>query len=109
MIARATAAALLLAAGNFIRVLFQQFRNAEPSRDGFEPHGEFLLRNARQYERQIDIVLDRERVEQIEFLKYEAQMVAAEGRTVGFFDRGKILAVQQDRAGGRLVKPGQNV
>ena len=36
-------------------------------------------------------------------------MVAAEGRTVGFFDRGKILAVQQDRAGGWLVKPGQNV
>ena len=36
-------------------------------------------------------------------------MVAAEGRAVGFPDGGKILAVQQDRAGGRLVKPGQNV
>ena len=101
--------ALLLAAGDLIRIFFQQLRDAELRRDGLEPCAKLALRHAREHERQIDVVLDREGVEQVELLKDEAEIVAAEGGAVGLADGREVFAVEQHLAGGRLVEPGEDI
>ena len=63
----------------------------------------------RQHQRQIDIILQREGVQQVEILKHEAQMVPAEGRHVGFLYPGQIPALQQHLSGGGPVQRRQDV
>ena len=68
-----------------------------------------VVGEARQHQRQVDVVLHGEGVQQVELLKYEAQLVAAEGGDLALPDLVQILAVQADAAGGGPVQRGEDV
>ena len=101
--------ALLLAAGDLVGVLFQKLADAERFRNIDEAGAHLIVALAREDEREIDVILKRERVEQVELLKHEPEMVAAERGGLAFADLGKVPPVEQHRAGGGLVKRGENV
>ena len=63
----------------------------------------------RQHQRKIDVILQRKGVQQVEILKYEAQMIPAEGRHVGFFSFHNVFSLQQNLTGGGFVQRRQNV
>ena len=80
-----------------------RFRNID------EAGAHLIVALAREDEREIDVILERERVEQVELLKHEPEMIAAERGGLAFADLGKVPPVEQHRAGGGLVERGENV
>lgn len=52
----------------------------------------------------LSCILYRERVQQVKLLKHKAEIVAPEGRNVALLYLAKLLAVEHDRAAGRLVQ-----
>ena len=64
---------------------------------------------AREHERQEDVVLQRERVEQVEILKHEAEVLPAERGDLLLADARERAAVQPDLALRRAVERRQNV
>ena len=101
--------ALLLAAGDLVGVFFQKLADAERFRNIDEAGAHFIVALAREDEREIDVILKRERVEQVELLKHEPEMIAAERGGLALADLGKVPPVEQHRAGGGLVERGENV
>ena len=101
--------ALLLAAGHLVGVLFQQVRDAQLVRQRTQAVTHLAVRTARQHQRQIDVVLQREGIQQVELLKHEAQMVTAEGGGIRLLHGGQVTSVQTHRAGGRGIQRRQNV
>ena len=100
---------LLLSAGELIRELLQQLRDAELPGDGREARGHLRIRLACEHERQEDIVLHGKRVEQVELLKHEAKLRAAKRRDLPLRDRAQRPAVEHDLAAGGFVECGKNV
>ena len=100
---------LLLSAGDLVGVLFQKLADAERFRNIDEAGAHLIVALAREDEREIDVILERERVEQVELLKHEPEMIAAERGGLAFADLGKVPPVEQHRAGGGLVERGENV
>ena len=66
--------ALLLAAGDLVGVLFQKLADAERFRNIDEAGAHLIVALAREDEREIDVILERERVEQVELLKHEPEI-----------------------------------
>ena len=85
--------ALLLTAGDFVGVLFQQCGNAQLIGNGRQTPVHLLIALACQHQRQIDVILQSKGVQQIELLKYKTQMIAAERCHIGFLNAGEIFAV----------------
>ena len=63
----------------------------------------------RQNHGQVDVVLQIEGIQQIEFLEHKAQMIPPEVGNVLFPDFGNVLIFQQHRAGGGLIQRRQNI
>ena len=100
---------MLLTAGYLIRIFFEKIGDAELFGYRRDLGVHFAVWLAREYEGKIDIVLNGECVEQVEILKHEAEVVAAEGCDIGFLYGRKILSVKHDAARSGLVKCGENI
>ena len=83
--------------------------DAQPGGDGGDLFHHLLVALAGEHQRQIDVVLQIEGVQQVELLKYKAQIVPAKGGHFLFLDAGQGPILQTDRAGGGLVQSGENV
>ena len=68
-----------------------------------------LIGHAGEHQRQINVVLQGEVVQQVEVLKDEPEVFPPESRQPGFRNGGKVLAVQQDLPGSGLVQCGQQI
>ena len=101
--------ALLLAAGHLIGVLFQQLLNAQLTGQRHQRPVHLRVFLPGQHQRQIDVVLQREGVQQVEILKHKAQMIPAEGGHVGLLHLADVPALQQHLTGGGLIQRRQNV
>lgn len=101
--------ALLLAAGELIRELLQQLGNAKLPGDGRKARGHLRIRLAGEHERQENVILHGERIEQVELLKHEAELRAAEGRDLPLGDGAQRPAVEHDLATGGLIERGEDV
>ena len=101
--------ALLLAAGELIRELLQQLGNAKLPGDGRKARGHLRIRLAGEHERQENVILHGERIEQVELLKHEAQLRAAKRRDLPLGDGAQRPAVEHDLATGGLIERGKNV
>ena len=64
---------------------------------------------AREDERKIDIIVDRESIEKIEILEHEAEALAAEARQLAPAQAADVLAVHQDVADRGAVDSGDAV
>ena len=64
---------------------------------------------ARKHQRQEDVILDSEVVQQVELLKNEAEIVASELCYLGFPDACKLLAVEQHRAARCFVESRKDI
>ena len=76
---------------------------------GLQPLLHVRVAAPRQHQRQQDIVLDREGIQQIEVLEHKAQMVPAEGGDVLLPDGHDIFPIQQHLAAGGLIQCRQDV
>ena len=101
--------ALLLPAGDFVGVLFQQVRNPQLIGNRQQIRLHLAPVHALQHQRQENIVLERKGVQQVEVLKHEPQLITPERRQLIFTNRADVLAVQQHRAARRAVKRRQYV
>ena len=78
--------ARLLAAGDLIRVLLEQICNAELLRERQKLRLHLREMLARQNERQKNIILQGEGIKQVEILKNEPEVLAAERSNLFFSD-----------------------
>ena len=101
--------ALLLTAGDLVGVLLQKVGDGQLVGDGPQPPLHLVVGEARQHQRQIDVVFHGEGVQQIELLEHEAQLVPAECGNLALPDLVQILAVQADAAGGGPVQRREDV
>ena len=100
---------LLLPAGHLVGVLLQQLRDAQLLRQRAQAVAHLGVRLPRQHQRQGDVVLQRECVQQVELLKHEAQMIPAERGGVRLLHGGQIAPVQPHRPGGGGIQRRQYV
>ena len=100
---------LLLSAGDLVGVLAQDVGNPQLLRQRLQLSLHFLIGPPRQHQGQEDVVPQRESVQQVEVLKHEAQMGAAESRQVPFPDIGQGLTVQKHLSGGGPVQRRQDI
>lgn len=63
------------------------------SADGLKPPAHGLVVAARQHQRQENVVLKGEGIQQVKVLEYESQMRTAEGCQISLADVGEGLAV----------------
>ena len=96
--------ALLLSAGDLVRVLFQDLRNAELCRERLKALRHLSVGLPCQHQRKINVVLQRKGVEQVELLKHKAELVAAKSGDVLLRQRGNICPVKKHRAARRPVQ-----
>ena len=101
--------ALFLAAGYFIGEFFQQRFNAQLARERCEPRAHLRKAHARKHQRQKNVVLQRERIQQIEILEHKAQVVPAEGGLFPAAQQRKRPAVELHLAAGGFIQRGQDV
>ncbi|CDN44431.1 hypothetical protein BN871_EV_00170 [Paenibacillus sp. P22] len=101
--------ALLLAARYFVRALRQYRSDAEQSRHRLQRRFDLGRGCAVEHERQRDVLLQAERVEQVEILEHESELAAPEQRQLAFGQAGRIDAAHLDRAGCRLVDRRQQI
>ena len=101
--------ALLLAAGDLIRVLFQQFADSQILRQRGQAGNHLFVWCFLQNQRKKDIVLQRQRVQQIEILEYETEMIPAETGHLFLRDLGDIPAVQQNLTACRPVQRSEDI
>ena len=85
---------LLLTAGDLVGIFRQNVRDAQLVRDGAELSLHLPVVGARQHQGQIDVVLKREGVQQVEVLEHEPQVGPAEGSQIPLPDGGEGLALQ---------------
>ena len=100
---------LPLAAGHFVRVFLQNLRDGQLCRQRLQPPFHFPVIDSRQHQRQIDIVLQGQRIQQIKILKDESQMLPAERADVSVPDLRQILSSQKNLAAGGLIQRGQDI
>ncbi len=98
--------ALLLSAGKLIGELLQQRRETELRGERLEPAAHLRIRRAGEHQRQEDVVLHGEGVQQIEVLKHEAELLAPERGEIPLADGRKAVPLQNDLTGGRPVERG---
>ena len=101
--------ALLLSAGDLVGVFGEDVRDAQLLRDGLQARAHLGVGFLRQHEREEDVVLDGEGVEEVEVLEHEAQVVAAERADLALGDGREAAAVQQHLARGRAVERREDV
>ena len=101
--------ALLFAAGDLVRVLGQQFVDAQLARQRLDEQRHVVGGHALEHQRKVDVVAHAEGVQQIELLKHKAEIVAAEGGQLLFRDVGQLAVAQPDLAAGGLVQRRQYV
>lgn len=104
MSALATAARCFWPPGDLVGIFLQQRSQAQILRYRQQARGHLVVALPGQHQRQQDVVLYRERVQQVKLLKHKAEIVAPEGRNVALLYPAKLLAVEHDRAAGRLVQ-----
>ena len=85
--------ALLLAAGDLVRVLLEQICNAELLRERQKLRLHLREMLARQNERQKNIILQGEGIKQVEILKNKPEVLAAERSNLFFADGRECTAV----------------
>ena len=95
---------LLLPAGDLVGVFVQNLRDAERPRRLHQPRLHFGDAFPAQHQRQQDVVLQREGVQQVELLKHEAQVLPAEGGQLVFLHRVQPLALQLHVTAGGLIQ-----
>ena len=100
---------LLLPAGDLIGVLLQKLRQSQLPGNRQQPRPHILVRHSHQHQRQIDVVLQRKCVQQVELLEHKTQVVPAEGRRVPLPYLAQFMAVQPHRTRRGLVQRRQNV
>ena len=101
--------ALLLTSGYLIGVLVEQRGYPEQLRSGVQLrlHGRVLF--APQHQREQYVVPHRERIQQVELLEHEPQIVPAEIRELRFLYLREVHSVEDNAAPGRLVERRENI
>ena len=93
--------ALALAAGQLLRQVLQAVAELHQSQQLARALVDLLARPAAQVQRQADVLEARQRRQQVEELKDEADLVAPDARQLVVGQAGERLAVDADLAGGR--------
>ena len=101
--------ALLLPAGDLIGVLRKQLVDPQTLRQRQKALLHLAPALPREDERQADVVLERKGIKEVELLKHETEVVAAEGRHVALAHPGEILSVEQHAPRRRAVERGEDV
>ena len=101
--------ALLLAAGEFIRVAVGLVGNAQCARSRSISGATLAGEGAVEHERDRDIIEDAQAGEEVERLKDEAEAAAAEEGEIAIGHAGKIAAADGDRAGGGAINGAEQI
>ena len=100
---------LLLSAGDFVGVFFKKSGDTKAGGQIFEASVHLRVFHTGQHQRQIDVVLQGEGVQQVEVLKHKAQVIPAEAGELLVLQLGQLLPVQNHFTGCWTIQRRQNI